>query len=178
MLETIDARLAQATAGELGHIEFLQALCEDEVDPTRRGRARCAGCETAHFESTTTIEEFDFSFNPKIPAAQIRDLATLRFIEAGRVGHPARPRRRGEVHDRPGPRPCACRRGYSVAFTKTSRLVGRPGRRPRRSQLGDATQAWTRPDVLILDDFAMREFTLAQADDLYEVVTERGPRRA
>jgi hypothetical protein len=27
MLETIDARLAQARAGELGHIEFLQVLC-------------------------------------------------------------------------------------------------------------------------------------------------------
>jgi hypothetical protein len=27
MLATIDARLAQARAGELGHIEFLQVLC-------------------------------------------------------------------------------------------------------------------------------------------------------
>jgi hypothetical protein len=27
MLETIEARLAQARAGELGHIEFLQVLC-------------------------------------------------------------------------------------------------------------------------------------------------------
>ena len=34
MLETIEARLAQARAGELGHIEFLQVLCEDEI--TRR----------------------------------------------------------------------------------------------------------------------------------------------
>ena len=31
MLDTIDARLAQARAGELGHIEFLQVLCEDEI---------------------------------------------------------------------------------------------------------------------------------------------------
>ncbi len=27
--------------------------------------------------------------------------------------------------------------------------------------------------MLILDDFAMRDFTAAQADDLYELVTER-----
>ena len=33
--------------------------------------------------------------------------------------------------------------------------------------------AWTRPAVLILDDFAMREFTPSQADDLYELITER-----
>jgi len=34
MLETIEGRLAQARAGELGHIDFLQVLCEDEI--TRR----------------------------------------------------------------------------------------------------------------------------------------------
>ncbi len=34
MLGTLDARLAQARAGELGHLEFLQVLCQDEI--TRR----------------------------------------------------------------------------------------------------------------------------------------------
>ena len=33
MLDTLEARLAQADAGELGHVEFLQALCEDELAP-------------------------------------------------------------------------------------------------------------------------------------------------
>ena len=32
MLETLEARLAQARAGELGHLEFLQVLCEDEIN--------------------------------------------------------------------------------------------------------------------------------------------------
>ncbi len=31
MLQTLDARLAQARAGELGHLEFLQVLCLDEI---------------------------------------------------------------------------------------------------------------------------------------------------
>jgi hypothetical protein len=31
MLDTLAARLQQAHAGELGHLEFLQVLCEDEV---------------------------------------------------------------------------------------------------------------------------------------------------
>ncbi|KUO06132.1 ATP-binding protein [Streptomyces caeruleatus] len=30
-----------------------------------------------------------------------------------------------------------------------------------------------RPDVLILDDFAMRQLSAAHADDLYELVSER-----
>jgi len=36
MLETIEGRLAQARAGELGHIDFLQVLCEDEITPPRQ----------------------------------------------------------------------------------------------------------------------------------------------
>ena len=53
MLQTLDARLAQARAGELGHLEFLQVLCHDEISRrettsiarrTRRARFE----ETAH----------------------------------------------------------------------------------------------------------------------------------
>ena len=45
---------------------------------------------------------------------------------------------------------------------------------------GHADHTWprrlaelTRPDVLILDDFAMRELTAQQADDLYELISDR-----
>ncbi|MEA2931835.1 MAG: hypothetical protein QOI56_620, partial [Actinomycetota bacterium] len=82
MLDTLEARLAQATAGELGHVELLGVLCADEA--TRRD---AAGLErrlkAARFEQSATIEEFDFSFNPKIPVSVIRDLGSLRFVDAG-----------------------------------------------------------------------------------------------
>lgn len=31
MLDTLDARLAQARTGQLGHLDFLQVLCDDEI---------------------------------------------------------------------------------------------------------------------------------------------------
>jgi DNA replication protein DnaC len=67
----------------------------------------------------------------------------------------------------------ACRHGYSCAFTKTSRLVGDLAGGHADRSWETRLKAWTRPNVLILDDFAMREFTPSQADDLYELVTER-----
>lgn len=82
MLDTLDARLAQTRAGELGHLEFLQALCEDEI-ARRDSAALDRRLRAARFEHAATIEDFDFSYNSKIPAAQIRDLAALRFIDAG-----------------------------------------------------------------------------------------------
>jgi len=81
MLDTLEARVAQARAGELGHLEFLQVLCEDEL--TRRDAAVLTRrVRAARFDEVSTIEGFDFSFNPKIPAAVIRDLAALGFVEA------------------------------------------------------------------------------------------------
>lgn len=172
MLETIDARLAQAASGELGHIEFLQVLCEDEV--TRRDSAGFVRrVREAHFESTTTIEEFDFAYNPKVPAAQIRDLATLRFMEASESVILHGPVGVGKTMIAQALGHAACRHGYSCAFTKTSRLVGDLAGGHADRSWETRLKAWTRPNVLILDDFAMREFTPSQADDLYELVTER-----
>lgn len=82
MLDTLDARLAQARAGELGHLEFLQVLCHDEIT-RRETMAMARRLRQARFEQQVTLEGFDFTTNPKLPAAQIRDLAALRWLTAG-----------------------------------------------------------------------------------------------
>ena len=81
MLATIDARLAQARAGELGHIEFLQVLCEDEIS-RRETMSITRRLRKARFDEQVTLEGFDFTASPKLPAAQIRDLAALRWLHA------------------------------------------------------------------------------------------------
>ena len=83
MLDTIDARLAEARAGTLGHAEFLQVLCEDEL--ARRDAAKVTRrIRAARFPAhDATLESFDWGYNPKLPAAAIRDLARLEFIAAG-----------------------------------------------------------------------------------------------
>ena len=81
MLDTIDARLAEARAGTLGHVEFLQVLCQDEI-ARREAAAVSRRLRAAHLPSAATLESFDYSFNPNLPAAQIRDLARLEFIDA------------------------------------------------------------------------------------------------
>ncbi len=172
MLDTIEVRLGQATAGELGHVELLQALCEDEA-----ARRDATGLErrmrTARFEQVCAIEDFDWKFNPKIPAAQIRDLATLRFVEAGESVILHGPVGVGKSMIAQALGQQACRRGYSVAFTKTSRLLadlaGGHADRSFESRLG----RWAKPTVVCFDDFAMRDFTLSQADDLYELICAR-----
>ena len=79
MLATLDARLAQARAGELGHLDFLQVLCQDEIS-RRQSMSLARRIRRARFETEATLEGFDFTAAPKLPAAQIRDLAALRWL--------------------------------------------------------------------------------------------------
>ena len=172
MLDTLEVRLAQATAGELGYVEFLEALLEDEI--ARRDASGIARrVQAAHFEQLCVIEDFDFSFNPKIPAARIRDLATLRFIEAGESVVLHGPVGVGKTMLAQSLAHQACRRGYSVAFTKASRLLADLAGGHADRSWEQRLRHWTRPTVLVIDDFAMRSFSPAQSDDLYELVTER-----
>jgi DNA replication protein DnaC len=172
MLDTLEARLSQARAGELGHLEFLQTLCEDEI--ARRGRKMLAlRVHKAHFEEVVTLEDFDFGFNPKIPAAVIRDLASCNFIAAhesvilyGQVGV-------GKTHVAQSLGHLACRRGYSVAFAKTSRVLAELAGGRLDGSWESRLRKLARYDLLILDDFGLRDFTVAQADDFYELVSER-----
>ena len=172
MLTTLDARLGQARAGELGHLEFLQVLCHDEI--TRRetmGMQR--RLRRARFEAQVTLEEFDFHASPKLPAATIRDLAALRWLHAGESIVLYGPVGVGKSHVAQALGHLAIRHGADVRFTKTSRaLADLAG--------GHADRSWprrlaelARPDLLILDDFGMRELTAQQADDLYELISER-----
>jgi DNA replication protein DnaC len=82
MLETLPARLTQAQAGELGHLDFLQVLCQDEI-ARRESMAIYRRLRRAHFDQQVTLEEFDFAASPKLPTAQIRDLAALRWLHNG-----------------------------------------------------------------------------------------------
>ncbi len=82
MLGTLDARLAQAHAGELGHLDFLQVLCQDEIS-RRESMSLQRRIRRARFETQATLEGFDFGTSPKLPAAQIRDLAALRWLQSG-----------------------------------------------------------------------------------------------
>lgn len=82
MLDTLDTRLAQARAGKLGHLDFLQVLCEDEI-ARRDSAALTRRTRLARFEEPATIETFDFTAHPKVPAAALRDLAALRWLQAG-----------------------------------------------------------------------------------------------
>lgn len=173
MLATLDERLAQARAAQLGHTDILQLLCEDELS-RRQSAAQTRRLTRARFEATqATLEQFDFTTNTNLPAAAIRDLAALRWLAAGESVILYGPVGVGKTHLAQALGHNAIRRGIDVRFTKTSRLLADLAGGHADHTWDKRLREYTRPTVLILDDFAMRDLSTTQADDLYELTSDR-----
>ena len=151
MLATIDARLAQARAGELGHLEFLQVLCEDEIS-RRSGAAIGRRVRRARFEEQATFEGFDFTASPGIPSAQIRDLAALRWLAAGESVILTGPVGAGKTFIAQALGHQAIRHGHEVRFAKTSRVLADLAGGRADHTWDKRLRAGGRPAVVISDD--------------------------
>nr|WP_312866548.1 ATP-binding protein [Streptomyces boluensis] len=108
-----------------------------------------------------------------MPRVRCPRAGLVGVVERGRRGWISRRSRRPacRLHPRPG----------AQARTKQP-PPGAGGRPAAGTDLagGHADRTWekrlrelVRPEVLVLDDFAMRQLNATQADDLYELVSER-----
>ena len=80
MLDTLSERLSQALAEQWSYTQFLDMLLTDEAE--RRDFKQLGRRLTkSGLAPDKTLETFDFSFNPRIHAPTLRELATCRFVE-------------------------------------------------------------------------------------------------
>ena len=172
MVETLDMRLSQAQKEGLAFTQFLEMLLEDEVQH-RANKKLASRIIRAHFEEEKSLEGFDFNFNPKLPAQYIRELATCQFIERKESVILCGPVGVGKTHLSQALGHQACRAGYNVLFIKASRLLSDLGGGRADDTWEKRIQYYLKPNLLILDDFAMKEFTKTQAEDLYELIDRR-----
>ena len=172
MRETLEQRLKQCQDGHLGYIEFLEFLLEDELQRRANKKLELRVAQ-ARFEEVKTLETFNFEFNPKIPSRQIMDLANCQFIERKEWALFIGPVGVGKSHLVQALGHQACRLGYRVLFTRASRLLTDLGGGHADGTWEKRLRHYSKPDLLLIDDFAMKEFTLKQAEDFYELVNER-----
>ena len=172
MQETLEVRLKQCQDGHLGYMEFLEFLLEDELQ-RRANKKLETRVAQARFEEIKTLETFNFEFNPKIPSRQIMDLATCRFIERKEWALFIGPVGVGKSHLIQALGHQACRQGYRVLFSRATRLFTDLGGGHADGTWESRLKRYLKPDLLIIDDFAMKELTLKQAEDFYELVNER-----
>jgi DNA replication protein DnaC len=172
MVDTLEVRLNQALKDGMGFRELMELLLEDEIQ-NRVNKRLATRITRARFEEEKNLEGFDFNFNPKLPAQYIHNLATCQFIERKESVILCGPVGVGKTHLAQALGHQACRAGYSVLFAKSSRLLSDLGGGRADDTWETRLQRYLKPNLLILDDFAMKEFSKTQAEDFYELIDRR-----
>jgi DNA replication protein DnaC len=172
VLETLESRHRQAIEGKWSYVEFLARLLEDEVE--RRAQKQLSlRLRRATVNSSKTLEEFDFSFNPVINRQQILHLASCDYIRQKRNVLICGPTGVGKSHLSQGLAHEACRQGFDVLFVNTHKMLQHLNGGRADGSLERRLAAYLRPHLLVLDDFGLRSLSPVAAEDLYDIINER-----
>ena len=173
MAAVLETRLHQAQTQPMVPMDLISCLVSDEL--TRRSdrlldrRRKQAGFRDAN----KTLDNFDFTFNPKMNRSLIFDLATCGFIAKRHDALFLGPGGTGKSHLAQAIGQAAILQGYRVLYRETHVLL---------EELAEAAVDGTRKQhieslatvpLLIIDDFGMRKLPLTAAEDLLEIIMRR-----
>jgi len=145
-------------SGVLETLDMRLRLLSDEVE-RRDAKQLDTRLRKANFEHRKSLEDFDFTFNPKVPKAQVIDLATCGFIRkhenvciVGQTGV-------GKSHIAQAIGHRACLAGFDVLYTPAHKLL-----KDLRACRADGTHErrlarYSSVDLLIIDDLGLRALT-------------------
>lgn len=172
MRQTFNNRIKTAQNEHWSYSAFLDTLLTDEVE--RRNHSQLTRrLAKSQLNQNKTLETFDFSFNPKVQAATIRELACCKFVEEGHNVFIIGPSGVGKSHLAEALGHEACRRGIDVLCYRTHKLF-----EWINSGRGDGSykrklEQIIKIPVLLLDDFGLQSMSEIQQEDLYEVICGR-----
>lgn len=172
MVQTLDVRAAQAIERQLGPIEFLALLLDDELE--RRSQRRLSrrlsqsGCN-----NLKTLAQFDFSAAPGVSRTLIQDLAACTFIARHENLLLCGPTGVGKSHLANAIAIEALKRDYQILSRPTHRLLADLHAARANGTHARVFARILRCDLLVLDDFGLQELSVQAIQDLYELITER-----
>src|SRR5438128_11565625 len=173
MAAVLETRLRQAQTESMAPIDLISCLISDEL--TRRSERLLdrRRKQAAFRDSHKTLDNFDFTFNPKMNRSLVFDLATCAFIGKREDALFLGPGGTGKSHLAQAIGQAAILQGHRVLYREAHVLL---------DELADAAADGTRKQfmgelavvpLLIIDDFGMRKLPLTAAEDLLEIVMRR-----
>jgi DNA replication protein DnaC len=169
----LETRLRQAQAETMAPIDLISCLVTDEL--TRRSqrlldrRRQQAGFRDLH----KTLDNFDFTFNPKMNRSLVFDLATCAFITKREDVLFLGPGGSGKSHLAQAIGQAAIQQGYRVLYRETHVLLDDLAEAVVDGTRKEFMESLTNVSLLIIDDFGMRKLPLTAAEDLLEIVMRR-----
>lgn len=172
IIDNLELRLLEAQQNQLAYSEFLSMILSDEIE-TRDMRKLNRLLSNAGIGTEKTLETFDFSFNPSINAAHIRELATCRFLERGEGVFFIGPTGTGKTHMAKALCHQACRNHLTAAFYNFHQFFNELNKADLKNQLAKLMKRLIKIDLLVIDDFGFKKIDQQSAEYLYAIVDAR-----
>jgi len=170
--EYVAQRNREAIEKQLTYPEFLTLLLQDEII-ARDNRQLAIRLKRSGLQANKTLENFNFSFNPKINRTQIIDLASGGFIYEKVPILIAGPTGTGKSHLAQALGHCIIRQGLEVIWVTQSRLLNELHKARVVGQYEKKLMALTRVPLLIIDDFGLQPMRSPQDEDFHRLIAER-----
>src|SRR3984957_7232288 len=173
MAAVLETRLHQAQAEPMAPIDLISCLVSDELtrrtDRLLERRRKHAGFR----DPDRTLDNFDFTFNPKINRSLVFDLATGTFVSKREDALFLGPGGTGKSHLAQAIGQAAILQGYKVVYRETHVLLDELADAVVAGKRRQYVESLTSVSLLIIDDFGMRKLPLTAAEDLLEIIMRR-----
>lgn len=172
LLATLPDRVAYARKAKLSELDFLELVLQDEGE--RRDQKNLAlRLGRAGFVEEQTLEGFDWNAPVSFDRDRVRDLFSLGFIERQEDVILLGPVGVGKTFLACALGHAGCRAGREVLFLRADRLLHQLHQSRADHSTDKVFRRLLAPDLLIIDDFALRRLNAQQSSDFYEVILER-----
>ena len=172
LTEVITQLVERAEAGQMGYLDFVDLLIEEELG-LREGRRFRNALKLSGLPHHKTLDEFDFAFQPDLDPRKVRDLATLEFVKAKSNVALLGPPGVGKTMIAVALAVAACQAGFSIYFTTLDDLVRKLRAAEATGRFNRQLGVYMRPAVLVVDEVGYLPLDRAEANMVFQLVSRR-----